>query len=209
MDIQKYVGSLYGNVPIAPCPFTAKEIEELEQTGEMLVYVPKEIGPRAMCDRFGIKINVDLEQEKMIRSVMVAEDQWFVTSASKTPEMIYQSGQKAQRVYEDQGLHGMDLRRYLAFAATYRLRYDAFPDLTYWTFLLSGSYDRSGVSVVGFDKHGVLSHHGWMKNFKSKFSGSRYIVIAPRIEITDETKDLPRARRGEKNREGREADVDD
>jgi len=209
MDIQQQVTTLYGNTPIAECPFTQREIDELESTGEMLVYVPKEISVREMCDRFGIRINVDLEAEKMIRNVMVAEDQWFLTSASKTPEMIYQSGQKAQRVYEDQGLHGMDLRRYLAFAASYRLRNDVFPDLTYWTFLLSGSYDRSGVSVVGFDKHGVLSHHGWMKNFKSKFSGSRYIVIAPRIEITEETRDLPRARRGDKNRDGREADVDD
>lgn len=209
MDLQHYVKTLYGNVPVADCPFTPSEIEELESTGEMLVYVPKEISAKEMCARFGIQANVDLDNEKMIRSIMVAEDQWFLTSASKTPEMIYQSGQKAQRVYEDQGLHGMDFRRYLAFAASYRLKYDTFPDLTYWTFLLSGSYDRSGVSVVGFDKHGVLSHHGWMKNFKSKFSGSRYIVIAPRIEITPETRDLPRARRGEKSRDGREADMDD
>lgn len=209
MDLRKYVTTLYGDIPMAPCPFTEREIAELEETGEMLVYLPKEISAKALCERFGIVPNVDLDAEKMIRSIMVAEDQWFVTSASKTPELIYQSGQKAQRVYEDQGLHGMDLRRYLAFSASFRLRNDAFPDLTYWTFLLSGSYDRSGVSVVGFDKHGVLSHHGWMKNFKSKFSGSRYIVIAPRIEITSETADLPRARRGEKNRDGREADVDD
>ena len=70
----------------------------------------------------------------------------------------------------------------------------------------AGGFD---LAVVGFDKHGVLSHHGWMKNFKSKFSGSRYICIAPRIEITDETKGLPRARRGSKSRANREADLDD
>lgn len=209
MDLQKYVGSLYGDVKMSPCPFTEREIAELEDSGEMLVYLPKKLTARELCTMFGIKANVDFESEKMIRSIMVEEDQWFVTSAAKTPEMIYQSGQSAQRIYEDQGLHGMDMRRYLAFCATYRLRFDDWPDKTYWTFLLSGSYDRSGVSVVGFDKHGVLSHHGWMKNFKSKFSGSRYICIAPRIEITEETIELPRARRGTKSRANREADMDD
>lgn len=209
MELERYVRSLYGDdIEVAPCPFTEKEISELEATGEMLVYLPKRITPQEMCRRWGVSANVDLENEKMIRSIMVAEDQWFVTSASGVPEMIYQSGVAAQRVYEDQGLHGLDLRRYLAFAATYRLRHDDWPDKLYWTFLLSGSYDRSGVSVVGFDKHGVLSHHGWMKNFKAKFCGSRYAVIAPRIEITDETFGLPRARRGSKARENREADMD-
>jgi hypothetical protein len=208
MQLERYVNTMYGNVEMAPCPFTEKEIAELDGTGEVLVYLPKQLTPAELCRRWGIRANVDLENEKMIRSIMVAEDQWFITSASKTPEMIYQSGQAAQRVYEDQGLHGLDFRRYLAFCATYRLLHDDWPDKTYWCFLLSGSYDRSGVSVVGFDKHGVLSHHGWMKNFKAKFCGSRYAVIAPRIEITRDTADLPRARRGVKNRENREADMD-
>jgi hypothetical protein len=208
MQLERYVNAMYGNVEMAPCPFTEKEIAELESTGEVLVYVPRQLSASEMCRRWGIKANVDLENEKMIRSIMVAEDQWFVTSASKTPELIYQSGQAAQRIYEDQGLHGLDFRRYLAFSATFRLLHDDWPDKTYWCFLLSGSYDRSGVSVVGFDKHGVLSHHGWMKNFKAKFCGSRYAVIAPRIEITRDTADLPRARRGVKNRENREADMD-
>jgi hypothetical protein len=208
MEHERCVRALYGDIKPAPCPFTKEEIAELESTGEVLVYVPKAMTPREMCQRWGISANVDLESEKMIRSVMVAEDQWFVTSASPTPEMIYQSGQAAQRLYEDQGLHGLDFRRYLAFAATYKLLRDEWPDKLYWTFLLSGSYDRSGVSVVGFDKHGVLSHHGWMKNFKAKFCGSRYACIAPRIEITRDTADLPRARRGSKARENREADMD-
>ncbi len=208
MDIQRTIKALYGDIEVAPCPFTPTEVAELESTGELLVYLPKGITPREMCTRWGIAANVDLENEKMIRSVMVAEDQWFVTARSSTPELIYQSGQAAQRLYEDQGLHGLDFRRYLAFVGAYRFLEDDWPDKTYWTFLLSGSYDRSGVSVVGFDKHGVLSHHGWMKNFKAKFCGSRYAVIAPRIEITRETSNLPRARRGSKARENREADLD-
>jgi hypothetical protein len=206
--LRHYVKAMYGEVEMAPCPFTDEEIAELESSEEFLVYLPKRITMAEMCERWGIRANVEFENEKMIRNIMVAEDQWFVCSAASTPELIYRSGQAAQRVYEDEGLHGMDLRRYLAFCATYKLNRDEWPDKTYWTFLLSGSYDRSGVSVVGFDKHDVLSHHGWMKNFKTKFSGSRYVVIAPRIEITRETAELPRARRGSNLRANREADLD-
>jgi hypothetical protein len=46
-----------------------------------------------------------------------------------------------------------------------------------------------------------------MKNFKAKFVGSRYCVLAPRLEITDDTASLPRAYRGG-GRSGREADMD-
>lgn len=174
----------------------------------MLVYVPAGIKPADMCKRWGIRANIDFENEKMIRTVMISEDQWFVTSKAKTPELIYHSAQAAKRVYEDDGLHGMDLRRYLAFAATFRARFDVLPDRLYWVFLHSGSYDRSGISVVGFDAHGVLNHHGWMKNFKAKFAGSRYVCLAPRIEVTVDTEALPRAYRARRGWQGQEAGMD-
>lgn len=208
MNTKAHISELYGTVEIAPCPFTARELDELENRNEMLVYLPAALSPKEMCRRWQIKCNVDFDNEKMIRSVMMTENQWFITSASKTPELIYQSAQVTKRIYEDDGLHGMDLRRYLAFVAAFRHRFDTYPDQAYWTFLLSGSYDRSGISVVGFDAHGVLNHHGWMKNFKAKFVGSRYVVIAPRIEVTEETELLPRAYRGEKGARGQEAAMD-
>lgn len=208
MDLDTYVHDLYGDIDVAPCPFTEAERQELEATDELLVYLPKRLRMAELCERWGIRCNVDFDNERMIRNIMKAEDQWFLCSASPTPEMIYWSGQRARRVYEDEGLHGMDMRRYLAFAATFKYRTGEWPDQTYWSFLLSGSYDRSGVSVVGFDTHGVLNHHGWMRNFKAKFAGSRYVVIAPRIEINAHTAELPRARRGDNRRIGREADVD-
>ena len=208
MEDKEIITALYGNIDVAPCPFTATECRELEERGEMLVYVPAGIKPAEMCKRWGIRANIDFENEKMIRTVMMSEDHWFVTSKSKTPEMIYQSAQFAKRIYEDDGLHGMDLRRYLAFAATFRARFDVLPDRLYWVFLHSGSYDRSGISVVGFDAHGVLNHHGWMKNFKAKFAGSRYICLAPRIEVTLDTEALPRAYRARPGWQGQEAGVD-
>ncbi|MGQ4647819.1 hypothetical protein [Lyngbya aestuarii] len=207
-EISNYVRSLYGDIPISLCPFTEREIAELEYNNELLVYLPAKLSMSELCKQFEINANVNFKHETMIRNAQKNEDQWFITSASKTPELIYQTGISAKRIYEDEGLHGMDFRRYLAFVATFKYKFDCFPDQTYWTFLLSGSYDRSGVSVVGFDSQGVLNHHGWMKNFKAKYVGSRYIVIAPRIEVLPETEQLQRASRGKRGTQGREADTE-
>ncbi|NET00187.1 MAG: hypothetical protein F6K61_06315 [Sphaerospermopsis sp. SIO1G1] len=204
--IKDYVHSLYGDIHIAPCPFTDKEIEELDSLNELLVYLPARVSMKQLCEQFGIRANVNFDHETMIRNSMVSEDQWFITSASKAPELIYKTGVSAKRTYEDEGLHGMDFRRYLAFAATFKYKFGILPDQTYWTFLLSGNYDRSGVSIIGFDIKNVLNHHGWMKNFKAKFLGSRYIVIAPRVERVPETEDLTRAYRGRRGTAGKEAD---
>lgn len=198
MDINKYYKSLYGPARVSPCPFTDKEISELENTSELLIYLPSGFLPEELCNLFKIKTNVDFENEKLIHNVMTKENQWFIASASKTPEMLYKTAHEASRVYEDEGLHGMDLRRYLAFTGIFKNIFGEFPDHTYWIFLLSGNYDRSGVSIVGFDRNGVLSHHGWMKNFKAKFVGSRYIILPPRIEINTETQRLKRTYRGVK-----------
>lgn len=207
-DLKKYVSGLYGSVAAAPCPFTEREIAELKERKELLVYLPAKLSIAQLCKRFGIKTNIDFKNEKMIHNVMTTEHQWFIASASKAPELLYTSGQNALRVYEDEGLKGMDFRRYLAFAATFKDTFGNFPDQTYWTFLLSGSYDRSGVSIVGFDHYDILSHHGWMKDFKAKFAGSRYVVFSPRVEITTETQKLKRAYRGSTKIEGREAATD-
>jgi hypothetical protein len=207
-EISDYVLSLYGDIPISPCPFTQTELVELDHHNELLVYLPAKLSMSELCQKFSIRANVNFENETLIRNTMVNEDQWFITSAQKTPELMYQTGVSAKRIYEDEGLHGMDFRRYLAFAATFKYKFGEFPDQTYWTFLLSGSYDRSGVSIIGFDSRGVLNHHGWMKNFKAKYLGSRYVVIPPRVEIVPETEELPRARRGKRGSQGKEADME-
>jgi hypothetical protein len=207
MKTMEYVRELYGDVSASPCPFTDKEIAELEEKNELLVYLPGKIPANELCRRFQITSNVDFEIDRLVRYAMPGEDHWFVASASKAPELIYCSGVQAKRTYEDEGLHGMDVRRYLAFSATFRQKSGVLPDQAYWTFLHSGAYDRSGISIIGYDAHGALNHHGWMKNFKAKFVGSRYCVLAPRLEINDDTRDLPRAYRGG-GRAGREADMD-
>jgi len=207
-EITNYIRDLYADITVSPCPFTNAELAELDSNHELLVYLPAKLSMNELCERFGIKANINFGHETMIKNVMLNEDQWFITSAQKTPELIYKTGVAAKRIYEDEGLHGMDFRRYLAFAATFKYKFGVFPDQTYWTFLLSGSYDRSGVSIIGFDSQGVLNHHGWMKNFKAKFLGSRYVVIAPRVEILPETENLSRARRERPGTLGKEADTE-
>jgi len=201
------VHALYGQAPRTKCPFTDDELAELARTNEILVYVPAGIGATEMCRRWGFRSNCDFDADRLIRYAMPNEDHWFLASASKTPELIYKSAVAAKRTYEEDGLHGMDVRRYLAFAATFRFLYGNLPDQVYWTFLLAGSYDRSGISIIGFDAYGMINHHGWMKDFKAKFVGSRYSVLAPRIEVVHETAVVPRSYRGG-GRSGREADMD-
>lgn len=199
--LEELVDAMFGRhrpEDIAPCPFTDAELKELEQTGELLVYVPAGIPAGELADMLEIRSNIDFDVEAgMIRTVMTDESHWFLTSSSRVPELLSHSAKAARRIYEDEGLHGLDLRRYLCFCAAFLARYGSLPDHAYWTFLLSGAYDRSGVSIVGFDARGYLSHHGWMRNFQAKFCGSRYAVLAPRIEVLPQTEGLVRARRGE------------
>jgi len=202
------VQRVFPEADVNTCPFTEAELVELDLNGELLVYVPASMSMDDLAQLAGVRCNVAFGNEMLIRNVMTDVDQWFVTSASRMPDLLYRSGTAAARAFEDDGLHGMDLRRYLAFVAVYRERFGELPDQTYWTFLLSGRYDRSGVSIVGFDGNGVLSHHGWMRNFKAKFVGSRYAALPPRIEITPETEPLPRAYRGSNGSSGREAGMD-
>jgi len=195
MKLEEYVKNLYGTQDFFPCLFTEQEITELGKTDELLVYLPANISMAELCDRFKIKTNINFENETLIRNVMTNENQWFIADGSEFPELINKSGRYAKRIYENQGLFGMDFRRYLAFVGTFQNKFGKFPDQQYWTYLLSGSYDRSGTSIIGFDKNKILSHHGWIDDFKKQFVGSRYVVIPPRIEINSETEKLKRAYR--------------
>jgi hypothetical protein len=202
------IKAVFSDADLDSCPFTIEEIDELESRGELLVYVPPRTSMEELAQICGVSANFSFSNERLIKNVMVDVPQWFVTGSSARPELLYRSGTAAARAYEDEGLHGMDMRRYLAFVAVYQALHGERPDRTYWTFLLSGKYDRSGVSIVGFDDNDVLSHHGWMRSFRAKFTGSRYVVLAPRIEVTDDTAQLRRAYRGDNSSAGKEAATD-
>lgn len=210
-NLEDMVHSIYGTTEIfvKPCPFTQDEIDELEATNEMLIYVPQEISEGHMIEAGKFVCGFNWEVDKgMIRSPMTDESHWLVCSASPIPEMMGQSTQTISRVYEDEGLDGMDFRRYLAFILTYHHLHNEYPDFRQWTLLVGGNYDRSGISLVGFDKYGHFGHHGWMKNFKAKMAGGRYVAFPPRKHITPETSQIPRARRGMRDKVGHDAGTD-
>jgi len=203
--LNQYVKDIYDLDSCSECPFTDEEIEALNGSQEMLVYLPANWTMKQLCEHFGIQSNVCFEYETLIFNVMTKEDQWFICSKKPYPELLYQNANKAKEIYEQEGLLGFDMRRYLAFCGTFNYINGFFPDNQYWTFLLSGKYDGSGISIVGFDKHGILNHHGWMKNFKAKFCGNRYVILAPRVEINDETEKISRGHRGDKGVNGLES----
>jgi hypothetical protein len=203
-----YIESLWPAGTLAKCPFSDEELAELDSLQEILVYLPGRESMQELCKRFSIRSNIDFRHEHLIRCVMTSEDQWFIAARQPVPELLYMTAHHAKRIYEDEGLYGMDLRRYLAFVGTYQAITGSYPDQQYWTFLLSGSYDRSGVSIVGFDHRGILNHHGWMKNFRAKFVGSRYIVLPPRVDRSAPSLLLKRAYRGRTEPSGLESDVE-
>lgn len=210
-NLEDMVYGVYGTTEIAvkPCPFTQAEIDELETSNEMLIYVPQEISEAQMIETGKLNTNFRWEVEQnMIKSPMTDESHWLVCSASPIPEMLGQSTQAIARVYDEEGLDGMDFRRYLAFVLSYRHLTNEYPDYRQWCLLVGGHYDRSGISLVGFDKYGNFGHHGWMKNFKAKMSGGRYVAFAPRKHINAETERLERPRRGSRNKATHDAGTD-
>lgn len=210
-DLEEMVYNVYGNrdIKIKPCPFTQAEIDELEETDEMLIYVPEEISEGEMIKLGKLVCGFNWDVDKgMINSPMTDESHWLICSASPIPEMLGQSAASIARVYEEEGLEGMDFRRYLAFILHYRYLTNEYPDFRQWCLLVGGNYDRSGVSLVGFDKFHHFGHHGWMRNFKAKMSGGRYVVFPPRKHINAETELLPRARRGVRAQDTHDSGVD-
>ena len=209
-EIMKKSGSEFNPDEISPCPFTDMEIAELEaerdpmdasKPREMLVFLPKKLGPAALCEMWGMQSNLNFEVDSLVRTVMKAVDQWFIASTSRVPEHMYKTGDWIIEFYNrkrfmsgEQRLHGMDIRRYITFAGYHRELFGQLPDEAYWNFLWGASYDRSGILVSGF-KRGILNSHGWMKNWHAKFCGSRYITLAPREEINPETEHLRRVYR--------------
>lgn len=209
---------------VRPCPFTDSEIDELahfrdpedfSKPREMLVFLPKNLAPDALCGMWGIKSNMNFANDGLVNVTMKDVDQWFITSTSRIPEFLSKSGDWIIDFYKgkmngEQRLHGMDIRRYLMFCGFHFEHFGRFPDQGYWNFLWATAYDRSGILVSGFDRFGVLSSHGWMKNWSSKFSGSRYVVLPPRDEVHPETEKIERVYRyDDKGRNaGRRADGD-
>ncbi|MBU4360818.1 hypothetical protein KKC16_01425 [Patescibacteria group bacterium] len=110
MKIEKEFGNYYKklgikkfikNFSVSPCVFTDKEINELKTTEELLIYLPKSLTVKQLCELFEIKSNLDFDNEKNFVNVMTKEDQWFITANSDIPELIHKSARQIEEIYND------------------------------------------------------------------------------------------------------------
>jgi len=160
--------------------FTNKEIRELDERNEMLVRFPDISSYHYTIEEvlrlYDIQTNVNVRHHSNIY-LWSNDDPWFIASKSNEPELLCKSAEEAISIYKDQGLHGMTLRSYVAFADAYRKRNGDYPDRNKQTFLLGETW-RCGVPVAGFDRN-ILILDVWKDYFKAPDVGSRYVVLPP------------------------------
>lgn len=61
---------------------------------------------KQLCEHFKIVSNVNFDNEKLISNTMTKEDQWFIASNAKHPEMLYKTAIQARESYDQEGLWG-------------------------------------------------------------------------------------------------------
>jgi hypothetical protein len=117
----------------------------------------------------------------MVSDTRETEDFWLKTPKTAAPPHLNKSAAHVRRLFEDEGHLGFSLERYLVFAARIRYLTGEYPDRRYWTWLLRGRYDRSGMLIAGFDPQGKFSVQAWMPAFQASFLGARWIHIPDRL----------------------------
>ncbi len=199
-------GQKFDPTEIKPCPFTDGEISELglerdaqdpSKPREMLVFLPKNLSPAELHGMWGLQSNINFDVDRLVGTTMKNLDQWFIIATCSVPEMIDAVcrdivAEYAHHTNGEQVVHGMDIRRYIAFLGYHLDLFGELPDRQYWNFLWGAPYDRSGILISGIDKYGVINSHGWMRNWRAKFAGSRCIVLPPREEINAATEHIQR-----------------
>lgn len=162
-----------------PCPFTAAEITSADQRGDLIICVPRGV-TRAQLGML-VRLESWALADPLVSDTPETEDFWLQTPGASAPEHLGRSATDMRRALEDQRRLGFSLERYLVFAARYRSLHGRYPDLRYWTWLLRGRYDRSGMLIAGFDPLGRFSVHAWMPKFQASFLGCRWIEIPERL----------------------------
>ncbi len=165
-----------------PCPFTEDEIAAAAAAGDIILGVPKGVSRRELGELF--RLSSWALSDPLISDTTESEDFWLKTSRSPSPPHLNKSAADVRRLFEDQRKLGFSLERYLVLAARTRYLTGAYPDYRYWTWLLRGRYDRSGMLIAGFDPQGVFSVHAWMPRFQASFLGARSIEIPDRLADT-------------------------
>jgi hypothetical protein len=168
MGIEAIIGR---PLSLAACPFSQEEIAACEAAGEMILCVPRGVSRTQLGELF--RLSTWALSDGMVSDTPETEDAWFRTSRSPSPPHINKSAVEVRRTFEDAGQLGFSLERYLVFAARFRHLTGKYPDFRYWTWLLRGRYDRSGMLIAGFDPLGRFSVHAWMPQFRASFLGAR------------------------------------
>jgi hypothetical protein len=163
---------LHRRFSLSPCPFTREEIEEAMQQQECILCVPAGVTRQQLGQLFRIE-NWALS-DPLVTPTVEKEDFWFRTSMSLQPTYIQRTGHEIKHLFEAENKVHFSLERYLVFIARMQYLTKQTPDLQYWIWLPHRAYDRSGMLIAGFDRHGTFNVHGWMPQFSASFLGARY-----------------------------------
>lgn len=176
MGIETIIGRRFH---LDPCPYTEEEIVAADAEGEIILCVPRGVSRRQLGEL--VRLSSWALTDPMVTDTMETEDFWMKASRSMTPPHLNTSAARARRIIEDEHRLGFSLERYLLFAARIRYLTGEYPDKRYWTWLLRGRYDRSGMLIAGFDPQGKFSVQAWMPSFQASFLGARSIHIPDRL----------------------------
>ncbi len=158
---------------LAPCPFPSEDVAAMQASDNIVLCVPRGLTRAQLGELF--RLSSWALTDAMVGDTPESEDFWFTTSRSPSPPYLNKTATEVRRTFEDENKLGFSLERYLVFAARYRFLTGKYPDFRYWTWLMRGRYDRSGMLIAGFDPLGRFSVHAWMPNFQASFLGARYL----------------------------------
>lgn len=198
MGIETIIGRRFH---LDPCPYTEDEILAADAAAEIILCVPRGVSRRQLGEL--VRLSSWALTDPMVTDTMETEDFWLKTPRSMTPPHLNKSAAQVRRMLDDERRLGFSLERYLVFAARIQYLTGDYPDKRYWTWLLRGRYDRSGMLIAGFDPQGKFSVQAWMPSFQANFLGARSIHIPDRLADAVErpvaqTSELARAAGGDR-----------
>jgi hypothetical protein len=162
-------------VDLADCPFSRGELEFARAQGLSPIVSPRGLTAEAV----GRLLHFDswAFTDPLVSSPPEEEDLWFLAALEDTPAHANVSARASRRQLEDSGNLGFSLQRYMIFCARYRFLTGRWPDRRWWSWMLRGRYDRSGILIAGFDPNDRFSVHAWLPHFQAPFVGTREIRL--------------------------------
>lgn len=161
------------------CPFTREELAKAAADGWIPVVSPKGLTAHQLAEAF--RFRTWATADPLVTAPPEEEDLWFLTPGDLEPADANVPARDIRQRYEDSGMLGLSLQRYMIVVARLRHLTGQLPDYRWWVWIMRGRYDRSGYLIAGFDPNRMFSVHAWMPSFRASFVGSRPIRICERI----------------------------